>query len=106
MAIAVTGNRRSATVPDVPTVIEQGFADFEVYTWYGVCAPAALPRDITQRLNGIFNAALKMPDMIKTLEAQGTDPAGGPPEELARTMRGEYERWRKVVVAAKITVDE
>ena len=67
--------------------------------------PAALPRDITLKLNGIFNAALKMPDTLKSLDSQGTDPAGGTPEDLARMMRSEYERWRKVIVESHIVVE-
>jgi tripartite-type tricarboxylate transporter receptor subunit TctC len=104
--IGVGSARRSAAVPDVPTVAEQGYPDFEVYTWYGMFAQAGLPRDLTLKLNGIFNNALKQPDIVKGFTAQGAEPAGGTPEDLAKIMRSEYERWRKVVVAAKIEVDE
>jgi tripartite-type tricarboxylate transporter receptor subunit TctC len=105
VAIAMTGTKRSPTVPDVPNVVEQGYPDYEVYTWYGMFGPAGLPRDITMKLNGIFNNALKMPDTLKLLDNQGTDPAGGAPEVLTRMMQSEYERWRKVIVAAKIVVE-
>ena len=104
--IGVGSARRSPSAPDVPTVIEQGYPEYEVYTWYGMFAPANLPRDITMKLNGILNDALKQPDVVKTFIAQGAEPAGGTPENLARMMRSEYERWRKVVVAAKIEVDQ
>jgi len=105
VAIAMTGTRRSATVPDVPNVVEQGYPNYQVYTWYGMFGPASLPRDITLKLNGIFNTALKMPDTLKTLASQGTDAAGGTPEDLTKMMRSEYERWRKVIVDSKIQVE-
>ena len=106
VAIAMTGNKRSPTVPDLPNVVEQGYPEYEVYTWYGMFGPPGLPRDITLKLNGIFNNALKMPDSIKHLDSQGTDPAGGTPEDLAKMMRSEYERWRKVIVDAKIVIEQ
>ena len=105
VAIAMTGKARSAAMPDLPNVSEQGYPDYEVYTWYGMFGPAGLPRDITAKLNGIFNAALKMPDSIKVLDANGTDPAGGTPDDLSKMMRSEYERWRKVIVDSKIEVE-
>ena len=105
-ALATTGPQRWPGLPDVPTVAEQGYPDYESSTWYGMFAPPALPRDLVMKLNGIFNDALKQPDIIKSFMAQGAEPAGGTPEDLAKMMRSEYERWRKVVVAAKIEVDE
>ena len=104
--IGVGSAKRTSAAPDVPTVIEQGYPDFEVYTWYGMFAPPNLPRDLTLKLNGIFNDALKQPDVIKSFTSQGVEPAGGTPEDLAKMMRSEYERWRRVVVAAKIEVDQ
>jgi len=103
--IGVGSAKRSQTMPDVPTVIEQGYPEYEVYTWYGMFAPANLPRDITMKLNGIFNDALKAPDIVASFAKSGVEPAGGPPEELARIMRSEYDRWRKVVVSADIKME-
>ena len=97
--------RRSPAVPDVPTVMEQGYPDFEVYTWYGMFGPAGLPRDIVIRLNAVYNEGLRQPEIIKSFAASGMEPAGGSPEDLARAMRNEYERWRKVVAVAKIEVE-
>ncbi len=98
--------RRSPAFPEVATVIEQGYPDFEVYTWYGMFGPAGLPRDIVMKLSAVYNDALKQPEIVKSFSAQGMEPAGGTPEELARVMRSEYERWRKVIVAAKIEIEE
>lgn len=104
-ALGVGSARRSAAVPDVPTVMEQGYPEFEVFTWYGMFGPAGLPRDITLRLNSIFNDALKNPEIIRSFTAQGAEPAGGSPEALARIMRSEYERWRTVVATARIEAE-
>ena len=104
-ALGVGSARRSAAVPDVPTVMEQGYPDFEVFTWYGMFGPAGLPREVTLRLNTIFNEALKNPEIIRSFTSQGAEPAGGSPEELARIMRSEYERWRKVVTTARIEAE-
>ena len=98
--------RRVAAFPDIPTVVEQGYPDFEVYTWYGMFGPAGLPRDIVTKLSAVYNEGLKNPEIIKSFSNQGMEPAGGPPEDLARAMRNEYERWRKVVAAAKIEVEQ
>lgn len=97
--------KRVAAFPDVPTVVEQGYPDFEVYTWYGMFGPAGLPRDIVLKLSAVYNEGLKQPELIKSFSNQGMEPAGGPPEDLARAMRNEYERWRKVVAVAKIEME-
>jgi tripartite-type tricarboxylate transporter receptor subunit TctC len=68
--------------------------------------PAGLPRDIVMKLSAVYNDALKQPEIVKSFSTQGMEPAGGTPEELARVMRSEYERWRKVIVAAKIEIEE
>ena len=104
--IGVGTAKRSPAVPDVPTVAEQGYPDYECYTWYGMFGPPGLPRDIVSKLNGIYNTALKSPDIVATFTKSGAQPAGGSPEDLAKIMRSDYERWRKVVIAAKIEVDE
>jgi len=103
--IGVGTAKRSPAVPTVPTVAEQGYPDYECYTWYGMFAPPALPRDVLMKLSGIYNTALKSPDIISAFTKSGAEPAGGTPEDLAKIMRSEYERWRKVVVAAQIEVD-
>ena len=105
VAIGVGTAKRSPGAPDVPTVAEQGYPDYESYTWYAMFAPPGLPREITLRLNAILNEALTKPDIIKTFTAQGAEPAGGTPEDLAHLVRSDYERWRKVVVTAKIQSD-
>jgi tripartite-type tricarboxylate transporter receptor subunit TctC len=106
IAIGVGTAKRSPGAPDVPTVAEQGYPDYESYTWYAMFAPPGLPREVTLRLNAILNEALKKPDIIKSFTAQGAEPSGGSPEDLGKLVRADYERWRKVVVAAKIEAEE
>ncbi len=106
IAIGVGTGKRSAAMPDVPTVAEQGYPGYVSDTWYGMFGPPALPRDILMKLNGIYNDALKQPDIVASFTKSGAEPAGGSPEDLAKMMRVDYERWRSVVVAAKIEVDE
>jgi len=103
--IGVGSRTRASILPDTPTVAEQGYPDYESFTWFAMFGPAALPRDILMKLNGIYNDALKAPDVITGFEKSGAEPAGGTPDDLTRIMRSEYERWRKVVVVAKIEVN-
>ena len=105
LAYATTGDKRAPQLPDLPTVAEQGYPEYESYTWYAMFAPPGLSRELTLRLNAILNEALAKPDIVKTFTAQGAEPAGGTPEDLARLVRSDYERWRKVVVTAKIQSD-
>jgi len=103
--IGVGSKTRASILPDTPTVAEQGYPDYESFTWFAMFGPAALPRDIIMKLNGIYNDALKAPEIITGFAKSGAEPAGGTPEDLTTIMRSEYERWRKVVVAAKIEVN-
>jgi tripartite-type tricarboxylate transporter receptor subunit TctC len=106
VAIGVGSSRRSSAMPDVPTVMEQGYPDYEMYTWYAMFGPAGLPRDIVMKLNAVYNDGLRQHEIIKSFAATGVETAGGTPEDLARMMRSEYERWKKVIAAARIEVDQ
>lgn len=99
-ALAALGDKRDSAVPDVPTVAEAGVPWFKVDTWYGVLAPAATPKDIIARLNAELVKVLNDPATRKLLAARGTDPLTSTPEEFARFIRSEAERWGKVVRAS------
>jgi len=105
VALAVGSTARSAAIPDVPTMIEAGFPGYDVSTWYALFAPAKTPAAIIDRLNLAINQALLDPQLAKTLASQGADPAGSTPEFVAKLMRDEYERWRKVIAEAKIVAE-
>ena len=104
-ALAVTSKSRSAAVPDIPTVAESGFPDFEASSWFGLLGPADLPRDIVAKLQGEVVRALKIPEIRDKLIAQGADPVGSSPEEFAAYIRGETAKWSKVVKSSGAKAD-
>ena len=104
-ALAALGDKRDSEVPQVPTAAEAGMPWFTVDTWYGVLAPAATPRDIITRLNTEVVKVLKDADTRKRLAARGTNPLTSTPEEFARFIKSETERWGKVVRASGATAD-
>lgn len=104
-ALAALGDKRDAEVPNVPTVAEAGMPWFKVDTWYGVLAPAATPAPIINRLNAAFVKMLNDPATRKMLASRGTDPQTSTPDEFARFIKSETERWGKVVRASGATAD-
>lgn len=102
--IAVTTLKRSAVLPEVPTMHEI-MPGFEVNSWYGMMAPAGTPRAIVQLLARETAKALKAPDVNERLRAAGLDPIGNTPEEHAAQLRADLERWSRVAKTAKIKID-
>jgi tripartite-type tricarboxylate transporter receptor subunit TctC len=100
-ALAVTSPKRTVHLPDVPTMIESGVA-VDVTVWYGLCAPAAVPKPILVKLNTDLHAALNSPDVQRRLEEQGVDPAPSTPEQFAAFIRAETEKWARVVKEAGV----
>jgi len=103
-ALGVTTRERTPLL-DVPTLIEQGVADFDVNAWFGLMAPAGTPREIIARLNAESVKALKQKAIVERLEAVGLTPAPGTPEEFGRYIAGELERWAKVAKAANVRAE-
>jgi tripartite-type tricarboxylate transporter receptor subunit TctC len=104
-ALAALGKRRDPSVPEVPTVAEAGMPWFTVDTWYGVLAPTGTPRDIINRLNSEFAKVLNDPAMRKQLAARGTEAQTSTPEEFAKFIASETERWGRVVRASGASVN-
>jgi tripartite-type tricarboxylate transporter receptor subunit TctC len=104
-ALAVTSARRNADLPDVPTVAESGYKNFEAVTWFGIAGPAGLPKDVVARLNAAFGKALKSPDVQRKLTAQGADVMGGSPEAFTALIRSEIPRWGAIVKSSGAQVD-
>ena len=102
-ALAVTGAKRAAALPDVPTVAETGLKGYEATNWYGLVVPRATPRPIIERLNEATVKILNMPDVQKALLDRGIDAAPSSPEEFASYIRRENEKWVKVIKAVGIT---
>jgi tripartite-type tricarboxylate transporter receptor subunit TctC len=104
-AMAVTSAKRTALLPDVPTVIESGLPGFETSTYFGLFAPAGTPREIVQRLHKEVIVALQSPDVKERFASQGAEPVGGTPEALAALIKSETVRWKRVIEAGQIKLD-
>ncbi len=102
--LATTGARRSAALPDLPTIGET-VRGYEVTNWFGIVAPAGTPRAIVARINQAINKALERTDVKELLISRGADPGGGSPEEFARIIRADSAKWGKVVKASGARVD-
>ena len=98
--IAVTTATRSASSPDLPTIAELGYPDFEASSWFGLLGPAGLPREIAMKIQGEVVRILKIPEIREKLVSQGVDPVGSKPDEFAAYIRAETAKWAKVVKAA------
>ena len=101
-ALAVTTAKRSALVPDLPTVAESGLPGFEANNWNGFFVPAKTPRPIINRLNKELTAVLAQPDIKETLFNQGLDAAPSTPEDFGAYLKSEMAKWAKVIKAAGI----
>ena len=104
-AIAVSGAKRSALLPDVPTLREQGY-NIEGSAWYAFVAPPGTPGDIVKRLNTAIVAAIKAPAMAERLRAMGLEPTGTSPEAFAALFKADYERWGAVIKASGFKADD
>ncbi|MFM8615452.1 MAG: Bug family tripartite tricarboxylate transporter substrate binding protein [Alphaproteobacteria bacterium] len=104
-ALAVTTRNRIAPFPDVPTIAEAGVPRFEISTWYGIWAPARTPPAIIARLQQAVAAAARNPDTRARFDALGAEPVADSPEDYARFVRAEFDRWGKLVRDARIKLD-
>ncbi len=101
--IAQTGEKRSPSIKDIPTMIEAGVKDYVVRSMFGFVGPAGIPRPIAEKLNGALVAAIRDPDNNKTLIAGGADPVGSSIDEHQAAIRAEIAKWRIVSKAAGVT---
>jgi tripartite-type tricarboxylate transporter receptor subunit TctC len=105
-AVAVTGDKRSQSMPDVAALAEQGFPGFSALAWWGVFAPAGTPQAIIDKLNGELVKTLKMPDVRKTLtETLGMDIVAATPADTQKFLLDQMARWGKVVKDNNIKAD-
>lgn len=98
-ALAVTTARRSAVLPDLPTIAESGLPGFEADNWYGIVVAKKTPRAIVDRLNAEFGRILNMPDIKEALLKLGLEAAPGTPEAFGAFMKSEYEKWGQLIAA-------
>ncbi|SDD93626.1 Tripartite-type tricarboxylate transporter, receptor component TctC [Cupriavidus sp. YR651] len=105
--IAVTGKTRSPLFPDVPTMAESGFPDWDTGTWYGVVVPARTPPAIVATLNKQIHDALKLPDVRDKLAATGIEPTATTADQFYSLMKTDIARWKKVAeTLPQLKVDE
>lgn len=104
-AIAVTTARRFPLLPDLPTIAESGYPGFEALAWNGILVPAGTPKPVIAKLNAGINAVMKQPDVVQKMRAAGFDLIGGPPEDLARLVHDETQRWAPVIRTLGLKVD-
>ena len=101
-ALAVTSPKRMSVLPDLPTLTESGVKGVVVMNWYGLIAPARLPKALTDRLSKATADALHSPELTKRLAADSTEPVGSSPAEFAAHIRAEREQWSRVIKQAGI----
>ena len=102
--LGVTGPKRSSAFPTIPAIAET-VKGYEVINWFGIFAPAGTPKALTTRINAVLNEALRAPELVKMLQAQGADAVGGSAEEFERVVRADYAKWGRVVKESGARVD-
>ncbi|HEX2013070.1 MAG TPA: tripartite tricarboxylate transporter substrate binding protein [Roseateles sp.] len=104
-ALAVTTAKRSSALPEVPTLEEAGLKGFNIGTWFGVLAPAATPKDIVARLNTEMVRVIQSAEFRKRMDEIGAEPIGNSQDQMAQQIRGETEKFAKLVKDAKVVIE-
>jgi tripartite-type tricarboxylate transporter receptor subunit TctC len=102
-ALAVTSEKRSPLMPELPTVAEAGVPGFSITSWYGIVAPAGTPAGIVRKLNDEVRRSMESPAVVALLAKEGAVPDVGMPEKLRALMKHEIEKWGDVIKASNIT---
>jgi tripartite-type tricarboxylate transporter receptor subunit TctC len=105
-ALALTGSKRSETLPDLPTVAESGLPGYEAVGWFGLLAPAVTPREIVAKISADANRVLGERDVRERMLGLGADPSGDTPEEFARFIRDDQAKWGRLMREAGITAPQ
>jgi len=100
--LAVSGAKRSSSLPNVPTFAEQGVTGMDFSNWFGVLAPAGTPPDIVARLNRELTAIVKEPEVVTTLARSGAEVVSGTPAQFGQVIRAEHDAWKAVIQRAGI----
>jgi tripartite-type tricarboxylate transporter receptor subunit TctC len=99
-ALASGSAKRPQIAPNIPTIAEAGLPDFDASVWFGLVAPAGVPRPVIDKLAAAANKALKSDDVTTKLQKQGFEPLGGPPDEFAKFIARETDKWAAAAEAA------
>jgi tripartite-type tricarboxylate transporter receptor subunit TctC len=103
--LAVTSTKRSAAMPNLPTLVESGYPGFDVSTWFAYLAPAGTPAEIVNKLNADIAAAIRNPVVSKRLQSVGAELNPGTPQDLQRFLEADIERWAQVIKKAGVKLD-
>jgi tripartite-type tricarboxylate transporter receptor subunit TctC len=103
--LAVGSAKRSASMPQVPTVAESGVPGYEISLWFGMLGPAGMPAPLVSKIQRDVSGVLKMPDVRERLATLAADPVGSTPEAFEALIRSEITKWEKVVRSAGLKVD-
>ena len=103
--IGLSGTKRDALLPDVPTVAESGYPGYEVIAWFGLLVPAATPADLVNRANADTAAALKSADVRQRMANEGMEPVGNSPREFGAFLASELKKWGRVVAEAGVKLE-
>jgi tripartite-type tricarboxylate transporter receptor subunit TctC len=104
-AVAVTSTARSRSLPDVPTMVESGYPEFDASSWFGMVAPARTPPGIVNRIADDVHAIIREPRIERQMIEQGADPVGNGPQAFGAFIAREVDRWAAIVRAANATAD-
>jgi tripartite-type tricarboxylate transporter receptor subunit TctC len=104
-ALAVSSGKRIGAAPDIPTIAEQGFPDFDVNPWWGILAPAGIDNAIVRKISADVEAILRTREMIDFLAAQGAEPLITSPEAFLKMLQADIVKWEKVVKSAGVTLN-
>ncbi len=104
-ALAVTGDKRAAALPEVPTLAEAGVPNLEVYSWQAIAAPKGLPADLKRKLEAELIASIHAPEVRTRFDQIGFDVVGNTGAEFARFLAAEIARWKSVIETGKITAE-
>ena len=102
IAVATTGSKRAALMPDVPTVAESGYPGYEALNWYGFVGPARMPKEVIERWNRELVKALANPEAVAQMHKTGVEPQSSSPAEFGKYIEREYKTWGRVVKEAGI----
>jgi tripartite-type tricarboxylate transporter receptor subunit TctC len=103
--IAMTTAKRSAVLPDLPTIAESGYPGFDIGTWFGLLLPPKASKELITRMHEEYTGALRMPDMLERLQGDGTVPIGSTPEDFRKRIAVDLERFAKIAHEAKIRAE-
>ena len=105
-ALGLTGTKRSAAMPGVPTIAETpGMEDYEMSLWLGLLAPAGTPKEVVALLNREINLAMKSPDLVRQMTDAGIDVRLSSPQEFSKLIRDDIVKWGSVIKRAGLKMD-